>query len=271
MSDFVRAYPPAVAPSSPALLLPFVGDELALDDARLWRTETVPVRLAPPEDALFLGTLGGVPVRAYTVSRPADDDILPAFTTVGLRALYGVLDDDELALAGYGAQLLRWARTSRFCGACGGVTRADDGWSRRCVDCGHSVYPPVSPAVLCLVHDGGERVLLATKAGWGTRYSILAGFVEPGEGLEDCCRRETVEEVGVAVTDLVYQGSQPWPFPHQLMVGFTARYDGGEIVVDAQELADARWFPVDALPDLPPPFSLSRQIIDHWIAGRKEG
>ena len=133
-------------------------------------------------------------------------------------------------------------------------------------DCQHSRYPQVSPAVLALVHDGADRVLLAHKPGWGDRYSILAGFVLPGESLEECVRREVQEEVGAEVTDLVYQGSQPWPFPHQLMIGYTARYVSGDLRLDEQELDHAAWFSAAQLPSLPPALSLSRQIIDAWRA-----
>jgi NAD+ diphosphatase len=118
--------------------------------------------------------------------------------------------------------------------------------------------------VIVLIHDGGDRALLTTKSGWGKRYSLVAGFVEPGETLEACVAREVREEVGVEVEELRYVGSQPWPFPHQLMVGFMARYAGGEIAIDTAELTDAAWFSRDALPELPPPFSIARQIIELW-------
>jgi NAD+ diphosphatase len=117
-----------------------------------------------------------------------------------------------------------------------------------------------------LVTDG-ERALLASKAGWGKRYSLVAGFVEPGETFEECVAREVEEEVGVAVGSMRYVASQAWPFPHQIMVGFIADYAGGDIVLDEAELADARWFPRDALPELPPPFTISRQIIELWRRG----
>ncbi len=135
---------------------------------------------------------------------------------------------------------------------------------RRCAQCGHERFPQVSPAVLILVHDGADRILLAHKPGWGDRYSILAGFVLPGESLEECVQREVEEEVGVRVTDLQYVGSQPWPFPHQLMIGFTARHRSGDIRIDTLELDHAAWFDANALPALPPPLSLSRQMIDAW-------
>lgn len=121
--------------------------------------------------------------------------------------------------------------------------------------------------MIVLVHEG-ERALLASKAGWGKRYSLVAGFVEPGETLEECVAREVKEEVGVEVDELRYVGSQAWPFPHQIMVGFLAHYAGGEIAIDTAELADARWFTRDDLPELPPPFTISRQIIELWLAGR---
>jgi NAD+ diphosphatase len=216
---------------------------------------------------VYLGTLGGVPCLACEVGREAA--VPPGLRALGLRALFGQLDDAAYGLAGYAAQLLYWQRTSRYCPACGGPTEAAAGdWGRRCAACGHTRYPSVSPAILALVHDG-DRVLLAHKPGWGKRYSILAGFVEPGESLEECVRREVHEEAGVAVTDLVYAGSQPWPYPSQLMIGYTARYAGGALRIDDKELDDAAWFHFDALPELPPPLSLSRQIIDAWVAARK--
>jgi NAD+ diphosphatase len=142
------------------------------------------------------------------------------------------------------------------------------GWGRQCPNCDHITYPPVTPAILVLVHDG-ENVLLVHKPDWGKRYSIIAGFVEPGESLEGCVQREVREEVNVEVSDIRYIGSQPWPFPHQLMVGFTARYVLGEIRPDQQELDRAAWFHYNALPELPPPLSLARQIITTWVASQQ--
>jgi NAD+ diphosphatase len=127
----------------------------------------------------------------------------------------------------------------------------------------------VTPAILVLVYDE-DRMLLTHKPGWGKRYSCIAGFVEPGESLEGCVQREVHEEVGLQVTDIHYVGSQPWPFPHQLMVGYTARYAAGTLHIDQQELDDARWFRADALPEFPPPQSLAHQIIVGWLASQKK-
>lgn len=269
-SSFVRAYPPGGPAPGRAFWFVFRSGDLLVEQheqrTALPHTEAsflAGALLAPP---LYLGTLHNVPCLACEVG--ADAIVPPGLRAVGLRALFGALDEPTYALAGYAAQVLYWERTSRFCPVCAGETQALGGdWGKRCVVCGHTRYPVVSPAVLALVHDG-DRVLLAQKAGWGKRYSILAGFVEPGESLEECVRREVHEEANVLVDDLEYVGSQPWPYPSQLMVGFTARYVGGDLRPDPSELDDARWFRHDALPELPPLLSLSRQIIDAWVASR---
>ena len=266
---FVRAYPSAQPAPGAARWLLFRDGALLLreseDGLTLLRTQDLPAE-ARPDGPVYLGTLGGVPCLAAEIA--PDAPIPSGLTALSLRALYGKLSETEYALAGYASQILYWRRTSRFCPVCGHATedRAGD-WGRLCPQCGHVGYPRVSPAVLILVHDG-EKILLAHKPGWGNRFSILAGFVEPSESLEECVRREVLEEVRVTVTDLVYTGSQAWPFPHQLMVGFTARYLDGAIQVDENELDEARWFCADALPDLPSPVSLSRQMIDAWVAER---
>jgi NAD+ diphosphatase len=190
----------------------------------------------------------------------------PGLRALGLRAVLAHADADLATLAGYAAQLLRWRRTSSFCPVCAQPLGPLDGWGKACPTCGHTLYPPVSPCTIVLIHDGGDRALLTSKPGWGQRYSLVAGFVEPGETLEQCVAREVREEVGVEVADIRYVGSQPWPFPHQLMVGFMARYAVGDIAIDTTELSDARWFARDALPELPPPFSIARQIIEMWRA-----
>src|SRR5581483_1123158 len=140
--------------------------------------------------------------------------------------------------------------------------------ARRCPRCGLTTFPRISPAVIVLVRRG-ERVLL----GRGSHlppglFSTLAGFVEPGETLEEAVRREIREEAGIEVDDVRYFGSQPWPFPDSLMIGFFAEHAGGEIVVDSNELAEARWFALDELPPVPPPFSIARALVDAWVKER---
>ena len=267
-SVLVRAYPPAQPDPGPAFWLLFRDGDLLVrtpeEGASLVESAADP-RAGTDGPPLYLGTLGG---RSCLADDLAADAALPDGTRLEpLRALYGRLGETEFALAGYALQMLYWRRTSGFCPVCGHATEVRPGdWGRRCPHCGHVAYPHVTPAVLILVHDGGARLLLGHKPGWGPRYSILAGFTEPGESLEDCVRREVLEEVSLEVTDLAYVGSQPWPYPHQLMIGFTARYVGGEVKADAEELDDARWFTRETLPDLPPSVSLSRQMIDAWVA-----
>jgi len=267
-AEFIRAYPPARPDPGPALWLPFLQGELLTrtegGTVRLHRGDRESVAMLDLSDPLYLGTLGGVPCLAAEAD--PDANVPEGWAATSLRALFGQVSEAEYTLAGYASQMLYWRRTSGFCPVCGHRSEPREGdWGRLCPHCGHVAYPHISPATLILIHDG-PRLLLAQKPGWGTRYSILAGFVEPNESLEDCVRRETREEAGLEITDLAYAGSQPWPYPHQLMVGFTARYAGGEIVIDEAELERAAWFDVGSLPDLPPPVSLSRQMIDAWVA-----
>lgn len=215
---------------------------------------------------LYLGDLDGAVCLAYRADETAVAEADRKATSV--RNLFDVLPEAEYTLTGYALHLLNWQEISRFCPKCGGTTEpTPSAWATTCTVCGYCAYPVVSPAVLMLVHDGGSRILLSHKPGWGDRWSILAGFIEPGETMEGCVARETQEEVGLTVTDIVYHGSQPWPYPHQLMIGFTARATdpNAPLTVDEQELDGAQWFDADDLPELPGKLSLSRQLIDRWL------
>jgi NAD+ diphosphatase len=265
---FQRLYPPALPEDGPAYWLLFSGDDLLLaEDGPLQLLEgtTRGPAQANVHEAQLLGTLDGRPVLFGALHPGSSPGGLRA---LGLRAVLAQADAELGALTGYAAQLRRWQRISRFCPACAQPLAALDGWGKVCPSCAHSLYPPVSPATIVLIHDGTEGVLLASKPGWGARYSLVAGFVEPGETLEECVAREVREEVGVEVEEIRYVGSQPWPFPQQLMVGFTARYAGGDVAIDTNELADARWFTRAELPELPPHFSIARQIIELWRSGK---
>ena len=191
---------------------------------------------------------------------------------MGLRRLLGAVDDEVLAVAGRARQLLQWSRNHRFCGRCGGRTRAKtDERARFCPDCEQTWYPRVSPAVIVAVVRSG-RILLARSARRPTGfYSVLAGFVEPGETLEEAVRREVHEEVGLGIKNLNYFGSQPWPFPDSLMVAFTAEYDCGEITVQPSEIQHAGWFLPDALPAGPGPYSIARRLIDWFVQAHGSG
>jgi NAD+ diphosphatase len=212
----------------------------------------------------WLGTYRDEPVWVVPV---APDAPLPAGlareTVVPMRGTR--LPDELLSLGGMALQALWWESTSGHCPRCGAPTARIEGeWGKKCPRCSYEHYPHLHPATIVLVRDG-QRVLLTRKAGWvPNRYALVAGFVDNGESLEACVAREIKEEVGVDVKDIRYVGSQNWPFPSQMMIGFVATYAGGDVVIDTDELEDARWFSCDALPGLPTRHSISRWIIDNF-------
>ncbi len=213
---------------------------------------------------LWLGTWAGTP--CWAAGLPREAAVPAGFHRETLIPMQGTrLPDDLLSLGGMAMQLLYWERTSGRCPRCGErAERMASEWGKRCSACRYEHYPHLHPAVIVLVRDG-DRVLLARKAMWAPgRYALVAGFVDNGESLEAAVAREVKEEVGVDVVDIRYVGSQNWPFPSQLMVGFTAEYAGGEIAVDPDELDDARWFPRDRLPDGPSRHSIAGWILDNY-------
>jgi NAD+ diphosphatase len=191
-----------------------------------------------------------------------------------LRPLFGALDDDLLAVAGRAFQIAEWARTHRYCGVCATPMTAVAGERCfKCPACGHVAYPRISPAMMVLVRRGDTILLARHAASLTNRFSALAGFLEPGESIEDAVHREVFEEVGLRVKNLAYFASQSWPFPHSLMIAFTAEYAGGDIVIDTNEIAEARWFgPGDELPVVSPGFSIAGTLIAaHMPASSRAG
>ncbi len=213
-----------------------------------------------PVRSLYLGLLGDR--HCYAAEIHESHELPEGWATLGLRDLFGLVDETVAALSGRAYQILEWDRNHQYCSRCGTPMQPrTDERARACPACRFTSYPPVSPAVMVLVTRGRE-LLLARKSAWTPgRYSAIAGFVEPGEMLEDTVARETREEVGVEVGALRYFGSQPWPFPHSLMVAFVAEYAGGEIKPDGVEIEEAAWFDAEALPRLPPSVSISRRLI----------
>ncbi len=211
----------------------------------------------------YLGCLNDTDCFAAEV--PSATMVSAAAELLQVRHLLGRVEDELAAVAGRANQMIHWARTHQFCGRCGQPTR--DGENERakiCQACGLVNYPRVSPAIIVAVLNAG-RILLARSTRVGAHfYSVLAGFVEPGETLEECVSREIREEVGLSVTDIRYFGSQPWPFPNALMVAFTARYARGEMRLNPTEIAAADWFAAGALPPVPGRWSIARRLID-WF------
>jgi NAD+ diphosphatase len=221
---------------------------------------------------ILLGTFHGNYVFAYEFDRPDAPQVKPGTRFEDLRMVAANLPADEAALLGYARALLLWRRRSRFCGSCGSPTiPAKAGHVLICTNpvCRHEQFPRLDPAIIVLVSDG-ERALLGRQASWPVgRYSTIAGFVEPGESLEDAVAREVFEETGIEVTDIQYHSSQPWPFPSSLMLGFMARATTTQIQRRDDELEDARWFTRAEFAEkktiAPPSVSISFRLIEHWF------
>jgi NAD+ diphosphatase len=221
-----------------------------------------------PLSSHYLGSFDTRPCHAVEV---AEGTIPPAgMTFEGLRALYGRLDEDLFGIAGRAVQIIDWDRTHRFCGRCGTPLRTKSTErAKECPQCGLLHFPRLAPAIIVLVERGKELLLARSRHFMPGMYSVLAGFVEPGESLENAVVREVKEEVGIDVNDIKYFGSQPWPFPHSLMIGFTATYAGGEITIDDTEIEEAGWFTIDSLPRIPGKISIARKLIDWFLAKQR--
>jgi NAD+ diphosphatase len=246
----------------------FVGSRvLAFGDGTVPRLAELPAAALDGARLVHVGNLDGEPAFAAALAAAPE-----GVEAVGLRSLLAVAPAPLAAAAARAAQTVEWDRAHAFCGRCGAATEpSPTELARDCPRCGAGYWPRITPAVIMLV-ERGDRILLATRAGPSSGfYSCLAGFVEPGETLEQAVAREVEEEVGLAVDDVRYFGSQPWPFPSQLMVGFTARSERGELRLDPGELADAGWYRADALPPVPQPYTIARTLIDAFVARQSRG
>jgi NAD+ diphosphatase len=238
-----------------------------------------------PGTHIFLGELHGElhwSVDLSDLSREDVDRLLPLGAQImALRDASASLDEDQANVLGFAAGMAYWHRTHVFCGSCGKPTEfATAGHERKCTGCGLVHWPRTDPAVIMLVIDqANDRALLGRQKIWPPKmYSTLAGFVEPGESLEDAVARETFEEAGIRVGQVRYWCSQPWPFPRSVMLGFHATYRSGEVTPHPVEMDDARWFDRAELVDariaasgevmIPPPVTISRALIDAWLDER---
>ncbi|MGQ4647966.1 NAD(+) diphosphatase [Lyngbya aestuarii] len=268
-----RTFIPGIAPpasqTEPAWWFAFVGNKLVVHQegtlnkipqlVSLTEIGLVPVRTQ------FLGTLDNQP--CYSAELPKDAVIPDGMTLQGLRQLYGTLDEDLFVIAGRAVQITEWDRTHQYCGHCATpTTQLPHERAKRCPTCGLVNYPRLSPAVIVLISRGDELLLARAHRFQPGMYSIIAGFVEPGESLEEAVVREVREEVGIELQDIRYFSSQPWPFPNSLMIGFTATYASGNICVEPEELVDAAWFSKHNLPQVPSKLSIARKLIDWFVS-----
>jgi len=213
----------------------------------------------------YLGALKGH--HCFAVDLAPDATAPTDMTLDGLRPLWPMIGEDLFRVGGRAFQILNWDRTHRFCGRFGAATRSHArDRARECPACGLLSFPRLSPAIIVLISREREFLLARSPRFAQGMFSVIAGFAEPGETLEEAVVREVREEVGIGVRDVRYFGSQSWPFPHSLMVGFTARYASGEIRIDGDEIEDAGWYSPDHLPDLPSHISISRSLIDSHLS-----
>jgi NAD+ diphosphatase len=258
-------FTPLLSPagSAPTLTLVFERDRLLLRESDL----------APPAAALLAQTglagADGLPLGLWEGSycqvalAPHGSAAPDGHAWFGLRSLFGQVGDGFLGVASRACQIAEWARTHRFCGACAApMTLAPGERAMRCTACGHLAYPRISPAMMVLIKKGDQRLLACHANSPYKRFTALAGFLEAGESIEEAVHREVFEEVGLRVHNLRYFGSQSWPFPHSLMIAFTADYLDGEIVTDPNEITEARWFgPGDEWPTLPHTVSIASELL----------
>jgi NAD+ diphosphatase len=267
------------------LFVPLIVAPESIGEPALWFAFQGTMVLVRREDtrahlpvALHVRELGLEPVRVQYIGRYAGQhcfsceistEVAPpaGMSWAGLRSLFGALDDGLFAVLGRAIQIMDWDRSHQFCGRCGTPTVLKAGeLARQCPSCGQTHYPRIAPAVMALVRKRDQLLLARSPHFPPGMHSALAGFVEPGESLEQCLRREVGEEVGVEVTNVQYFASQPWPFPHSLMIAFNCDYAGGEIVPEPGEIEAAAWFDLDYLPVLPNRISIARRLIDATIA-----
>jgi len=266
---FVTGFQPSLGPAPRALCFGFGSGKILLKQAEgplcIPSIEDLAALRTGPVWQHYFGERNGS--ACWAASFASNPPAPPGFVWKGLRELFGRMEEELIWVAGRAGQLVHWHRNHRFCGHCG--TPMEDHpqeRAKRCPGCGLLNHPRVSPAIIVAVVKGRE-LLLAHAVRFPVKfYSVLAGFVEPGETLEECVQREVFEETGVQVQNIRYFGSQPWPFPDSLMVAFTAEHAAGGIRVNPAEITDAGWFRADRLPEIPPPISIARRLIDWFCA-----
>lgn len=227
--------------------------------------ETPPTEIKPWTTVhnIEVPMLSGAQVKAYTIDSPMTD--VEGYEMCGLRASYYKLPRALYLAAGKCQEIIYWDQNTRFCGVCGGPMKLHTDISKRCEHCGKEVWPQLATAVITLIHRGEDVLLVHANNFKRNFFGLVAGFVETGETLEEAVVREVTEEVGINIANIQYFGSQPWPFPCGLMVGFTAEYVSGDIKLQHSELQAGGWYHKDHLPEIPEKLSIARQLIDHWL------
>lgn len=242
----------------------FFNNQLLLQ--KKGETYTIPYSINPPvpvKNVLGVSLLEDMPACTASVDTPLEETA--EYLPMGLRASYDYLDPILHKIAGKAYELIYWDQHSRFCPSCGTKTVMQTTISKQCPNCKYEIYPVVSPAILVLIRKGDAILLVHARNFRGSFYGLVAGFLETGETLEECVRREVMEETGLEINNITYFGNQPWPYPSNLMVGFIADYVSGTIRLQDEELSEGAFFTKDNLPELPRKLSLARKMIDWWL------
>ena len=226
-------------------------------------SDVPPTETKPWTNIMTITLPSGEVASTYSIDSPVTDNA--DFEMVGLRQSYYKLSREEYISAGKCHEILYWNKTTKFCGVCGGTMKMHTEISKRCCECGKEIWPQVSTAVIALIHKGDEVLLVRGKNFRSNFFGLVAGFVETGETLEEAIAREAFEETGIKIRNIRYFGSQPWPYPCGLMVGFNADYESGTIHLQESELTKAGWFSCDNLPTIPEKLSIARMLIDDWL------
>ena len=223
------------------------------------------MNVTPMEDGTLVKTLN---IESPGTIEITDEGLRSAgYEFIGLRASFDYLPLDLYLKAGKCQELLYWDHNTQFCGVCGAPMKMHTDISKRCTACGKEVWPQLATAIIVLIHRGDEVLLVHARNFKGDFYGLVAGFVETGETLEQAVAREVMEETHLTIKNLTYFGSQPWPYPCGLMVGFMAEYESGDIHLQRSELSRGAWFRYDKLPQIPQKLSIARKIIDKWLKG----
>lgn len=223
------------------------------------------MNVTPMEDGTLVKTLN---IESPGTIEITDEGLRSAgYEFIGLRASFDYLPLDLYLKAGKCQELLYWDHNTQFCGVCGAPMKMHTDISKRCTACGKEVWPQLATAIIVLIHRGDEVLLVHARNFKGDFYGLVAGFVETGETLEQAVAREVMEETHLTIKNLTYFGSQPWPYPCGLMVGFMAEYESGDILLQRSELSRGAWFRYDNLPQIPQKLSIARKIIDKWLKG----
>ena len=217
-----------------------------------WQT---PHRITPMDD--------GTEVRTVSIDAPITNQ--ERYEMCGLRPSFYKLSKELYLKAGKCQDILYWDKNTQFCGVCGAPMKLHTDISKRCTNCGKEVWPQLATAIIVLIHRGDDVLLVHARNFKGDFYGLVAGFVETGETLEEAVRREVMEETGLTITNLRYFGSQPWPYPCGLMVGFNADYVSGEVHLQRSELSKGAWFNKNNLPTIPEKLSIARKLLDNWL------